>query len=66
MKDPVRIIFGLLVFFGRYYDLISKFNIGLKSLLYQGLSEPEFYGDLVYRLKKINGSYNFSAQFIIK
>ena len=27
-------------------------------------SEPEFYGDLVYRLKKIAGSNNFSAQFI--
>ena len=24
-----------------YYDLISKFNIGLKSLLCQGLSEPK-------------------------
>ena len=42
----------------------SKFQIGLKSLLCQGLSKPEFYGDLVYRLKKIVGSYNFSAQFI--
>ena len=30
----------------------------------QGLSEPDFYGDLVYKLKKIVGSYNFSAQFI--
>ena len=39
-------------FYGRYYDLISKFQVGLKSLLRQGLSEPEFYGDLVYKLKK--------------
>ena len=30
----------------------------------QGLSEPDFYGDLVYKLKKIVGSNNFSAQFI--
>ena len=30
----------------------------------QGLSEPEFYDDLVYKLKKIVGSNNFSAQFI--
>ena len=48
----------------RYYDLISKFQVVFKSLLCQGLSEPDFYGDLVYRLKKIVGSYNFSAQFI--
>ena len=52
-------------FYRQYYVLIlSKFQIGLKSLLCQGLSEPEFYGDLVYKLKKIVGSNNFSAQFI--
>ena len=51
-------------FYRRYYDLISKFQVGLKSLLLQGLSEPDFYGDLVYKLKKIVGSNNFSAQFI--
>ena len=48
----------------RYYDLISKFQVGLKSLFRQGLSEPDFYGDLVYKLKKIVGSNKFSAQFI--
>ena len=46
-------------FYRRYYDLISKFKVGLKSLLRQGLSELEFYGDLVYKLKKIVGSINF-------
>ena len=51
-------------FYRRYYDLISKSQVGLKSLLRQGLSEPEFYGDLVYKLKKIVGSHNFSAQII--
>ena len=35
----------------RHYELISKFNVGLKSLLHQGQSEPEFYGDLVYKFK---------------
>ena len=48
-------------FYGRYYDLISKFQVGLKSILRQGLSEPEFYGDLAYKLKKIVGSNNFSV-----
>ena len=51
-------------FYRRYYDLISKFQVGLKSPFRRGFSEPEFYGDLVYKLKKIVGSYNFSAQFI--
>ena len=26
---------------------VSKYNVGLKTLLLQGLSEPEFYDDLV-------------------
>ena len=30
----------------------------------QGLSKPEFYGELVYKLKKFVGSNNFSAHFI--
>ena len=36
----------------RHFELVSKFNVGLKTLLHQGLSEPEFYGDLVYKFKK--------------
>ena len=40
--------------------MVSKFNVGLKTLLHQGLSEPEFYGDLVYKFKKIA---DFSDQF---
>ena len=44
--------------------LIFNFQVALKSLLRQGLSELEFYGDLVYKkLKKIVIFDNFSAQF---
>ena len=50
-------------FYRRHYELISKFNVGLKSFLRQGLSEPEFYGDLVYKFKKITGMTDFSDQF---
>ena len=51
-------------FYRRYYDLISKFQVGLKSLLRQGFSEPEFYGDLVCMLKKIVSSNNFQRSSI--
>ena len=51
-------------FYRRYYDLISKFQVGLKSLARQGLSALEFYGNLVYKLNKIVGSNKFSAQLI--
>ena len=42
---------------------MSKYNVGLKTLLLQGLSEPEFYGDLVYTFSKIIGKNDFSYHF---
>ena len=62
-----------LIRFARASSYVADFNTRNKSLTqnllkqgyrYQGLSEPDFYGDLVYKLKKIVGSNNFSAQFI--
>ena len=47
----------------RHSELIVKYNIGLKSLLQQGISEPIFYGDLVYKFKRIVGEPIFSDQF---
>ena len=49
--------------FYRRHELVSKFSVGLKTLLHQGLSEPEFYGDLVYKFKEIVGRADFSDQF---
>ena len=40
-------------FYHRHSELIVKYNIGLKALLQQGISEPIFYGDLVYKFKRI-------------
>ena len=31
-------------FYRRHFDIVSKYNVGLKTLLLQGLSEPEFMG----------------------
>ena len=51
-------------FYRQHYELVSKFNVGLKTLLHQGLSEPEFYSDLVYKFKNKNvGRADFSDQF---
>ena len=41
-------------FIGGIFDKVYKYNVGLKTLLLQGLSVPEFYGDLVYKLRKNN------------
>ena len=40
------------IFHRLYHKLVSKPKVGLLSLSYQGLSEPEFYGDLVYKFQK--------------
>ena len=40
-----------------------KSIVGIKTFLRHGLSEPEFYGDLVYKFKKIMGRTDFSDQF---
>ena len=45
------------------WRLKTGFNIGLKTLLQQGISESIFYGDLVYKFKRIVGKPNFSDQF---
>ena len=50
-------------FYHRHSELIVKYNIGLKTLLQQGILEPIFYGDLVYKFKRIVGNPNFSDQF---
>ena len=42
-------------FYYRNTSLISKYNCNLKSLLRQGISHPDFYGDVIYKLRKIIG-----------
>ena len=42
---------------------MSKYNVGLKTLLLEGLSEPEVYGDLVYKFRKIIGKNDFPYHF---
>ena len=50
-------------FYRRHSALLEKYSISLKILLQQGISEPEFYGDLLYRFRKIVGKSYFSEQF---
>ena len=56
-------------FYWRHFDIVSKYNVGLKTLLLQCLSEPEFYGDLVYKFRKLIGKMIFlivSKKIIIR
>ena len=49
-------------FYHRHSELIVKYNICLKALLQQGISEPILYGNLVYKFKSIVGKLKFSDQ----
>ena len=48
----------------QYYCLISKFHVRLKSVLRNELLGPEFYGDLVFKLKKIVGTKNIQRNLL--
>ena len=50
-------------FYRRHFDIVSKYNVELNTLVLQGLSEPEFYGDLVYKFRTIIGKYDFRYHF---
>ena len=50
-------------FYRRRSALLKKYSVSLKTLLQQGILESEFYGDLVYRFRKIVGKSNFSEEF---
>ena len=47
----------------RNFELIEKYHVSLKktyaTTCQQGICNPEFYGDLVYKFKKIIGNPNF-------
>ena len=51
-------IYGLLLLTEIFYYCLPKY-----SDKQQSLSEPEFYGDLVYKFKLIVGKADFSDQF---
>ena len=48
--------------FPQYFQYIFLIK-GVKLLGVQGLSEPEFYGDLVYKFRKIIGKIDFPYHF---
>ena len=50
-------------FYYRNLKLISKYKCNLKALLRLGISHPEFYGDVIYKLRKIFGHSHFNTLF---
>ena len=62
-RDVLDEILNLIESVSEDFPSYSKYNVGLKTLLLQGLSEPEFYGDLVYKFRKIIGKKDFPYHF---
>ena len=50
-------------FYHRHSEIIVKYNTGFKTLLQKGISEPIYYGDLVYKFKRIVGKSNLIDLF---
>ena len=56
-------------FFRSYSELLSKFgDISFQEYLSKGISHPVFYGDLVYKLRRVKDTTNFfsSGSQIVK
>ena len=50
-------------FYYRNLDLISKYKCTLKTFLRQGIAHPVFYGDVLYKLRKIRNHQYFKDLF---
>ena len=48
-------------FYRRHSALLEKYSVSLKTLLQQDISEPEFYGDLVYRFRRMYVNLTFRS-----
>ena len=65
--NKLRKTFGK--FFRLYSELLSKFGaISFQDYVSQGITHPVFYGDLVYKLRRVKGEANFisSGSQIVK
>ena len=52
-------------FYRRHFDIVSKYNVGLKTLLLLGLSEPEFYGDFMATVGRVGRPQTSSSPPVV-
>lgn len=50
-------------FFHRNSTLVEKYKCSLRKLIILGISHPDFYGDITYKIRKIRTSQNFYLLF---
>ena len=51
-------------FHSKYKDLVSKYKLSLKFLLQNAVSSPHYYGDFIYKVRKIKGKQDFRSRFV--
>ena len=54
-RDIIKLRKAFSKFYRQHSGLEEKY-VSLRKHLQQGISEPEFYGDLIYRIRKIVGN----------
>ena len=45
------------------HDILSKYTLSLKTLLKTSISLPNYYGDFIYKVRKIKNNPNFNYAF---
>ena len=50
-------------FYRRNSDLVSKYSTNLKTFLQLGIAHPTFYGDVLYKIRRLLRSDSFEFQF---
>ena len=50
---------AFLKFYRRHFDIVSKYNVGLKHFFCKVFQNLKYYGDLVYKFRKLIGKNIF-------
>ena len=53
-------------FYRRHSALVTRYNVSLKELSQQDISEQEFYGDLVYRIRNLWENLIFRKSCLVR
>ena len=53
-------------FYHRHSALVTRYSVSLKELPQQDISEPEFYGDLVYRIRNLWENLIFRKSCLVR
>ena len=62
--DIIKFVGRFQKVYRRHFDLMSKYCVGLRALVLQGLSEPGFCGGVECGSGEVVGDYGFPCRFM--